>query len=94
MNNIYKKSICSLVFFKTFRILKIVRMFLEKRSTIRSSSSQMFYKKDIFETFAEFTRKRQFWDLLLIKSLQIKRLQQRCFPVNFAKNFHGTPPSD
>ena len=52
---------------------------------VRSSHFQVFYKIGILKKFVKFTRKHQCWSHLLIKSPEIKRLQHRCFPVNYAK---------
>ena len=43
------------------------------------------YKIDALKKFANFTKKFQCWSLFLKKFPEIKRLQQRSFPVNFAK---------
>ena len=68
--------------------------------TQRSSHSQMFFKIGFLEYFATFTVKHPCRSLFLIKLQKEKtpkRLQSRCFPVNFAEflrtvSFNGTPP--
>ena len=44
----------------------------------------MFYKKTVLKNFAIFAAKYLCWSLFLI-TVQAFRLQDRCFPVNFAK---------
>ena len=44
----------------------------------------MFYKKTVLKNFAIFAGKYLCWSLFLI-TVQAFRLQDRCFPVNFAK---------
>ena len=63
----------------------------------RSSRLELFCNKVALKTYAEFTGKHLFWSLLLMK-LQAgsacnfikKRLQYRCFPLDFMK-FSRTP---
>ena len=52
---------------------------------LRSSRLQMFFKIGALKNFPIFTRKHLCWSLFLIK-----RLQQRCFPVNIAKFLRET----
>ena len=62
-------------------------------SNIRSSQRRCSVKKAVLKIFANFTGKHLCWSLFLIKlqaNLIKKRLQQRYFPVNFAK-FFRTP---
>ena len=44
----------------------------------------MFYKKTVLKNFAIFAGKYLCWSLFLI-TVQAFRLQDRCFPANFAK---------
>ena len=55
-----------------------------KKSTQKQSFSGV-YKIDVLKKFANFTKKFHYWSHFLKKSPEIKRLQRRCFPVNFAK---------
>ena len=55
-----------------------------KKSTQKQPFSGV-YKIDVLKKFANFTKKFQCWSHFLKKSPEIKRLQRRCFPVNFAK---------
>ena len=55
-----------------------------KKSTQKQPFSGV-YKIDVLKKFANFTKKHQCWSHFLKKSPEIKRLQHRCFPVNFAK---------
>ena len=82
-------------FFRPVNIAKFLRRtFLQ--NTFRSWRLQIFLKVGILKSFANFTGKHLCWSLFL-KNLQAeglqlhkKRLQRRCFPVNFAK-FFRTP---
>ena len=59
---------------------------------LRSSRSEVFYKKAVLRNFAKFTGKhlcQTLFNRLLIKLLK-KKLWHRFFPVNFAK-FLRTP---
>ena len=67
---------------------------MEKRripDKFRSSRWQMFFKIGVLKNFANFTGKHLRWSLFLIKleaqtcNFIKKRLQNRCFPVKFAK---------
>ena len=70
------------------------------RGISRSSRPEMFFEKAVFKTYAKFTGKHQSRRLFLIKlqawiengrpATLLKRLQCRCFPVDFAK-FLRTP---
>ena len=66
--------------------------------TNRTGLSQLFLKIDGLKNFANFTEKHQCWSLFLIKLHAWRRLQHRCFPVNFEilQNieylFYRTPP--
>ena len=58
----------------------------------KTSRREVFCKKGVLEKFAKFTGKHLCWSLFLNKvaglrpaTLLIKRLQQKGFPVNFAK---------
>ena len=76
--------------------------FLYKKSTkinllYRSSHQRCSLKKVFLKNFTKFTGKHLCWSLFFNKvsglrpaTLLKKRLQQRCFPVNFLK-FLGTP---
>ena len=78
---IYTKSIFSLVLLKIFQNFR-------KTSRKKSTQKQLFSRvlQDRFlKKFANFTSKHQCWSYFLTKSPEIKRLQNRCFPVNFAK---------
>ena len=55
-----------------------------KKSTQKQPFSGV-YKIDVLKKFANFTKKHQCWSHFLKKSPEIKRLQHRCFPVNFVK---------
>ena len=66
------------------------------KNTSRNSRLQMFFKIGVLNSFANFTGKHLCWSFFL-KNLQAeglqldkKRLQNRCFPVKFAK-FLRTP---
>ena len=55
-------------------------------------SVQIFYKIGVLKNFAKFIRKHLRWCLIFYKftgfqpaTLFKKKLQHRCFPVNFAK---------
>ena len=85
---------CALIFM-TSQILKFMEH--QKHNNLGSSRSQMFFKIAVLKNIANFTGKRLYWSLFLIK-LQVlklnfteKRLQHRWFPVKFAK-FLRTPP--
>ena len=88
-------------------INKIYRMQLltwhKPRSNVRSSSSQMFFKKDVLRNFGNFIENTcvgvSFFNIgkgLKTFNFIKKRFQQRCFPVKFAKSFktllHRAPP--
>ena len=78
---IYTRIIFSLV------LLKIFWNFWNS-SRKKSTQKQPFsgvYKIDVLKKFANFTKKHQCWSHFLKKSPEIKRLQHRCFPVNFVK---------
>ena len=64
---------------------------------------EVFWKKGLLKNFTKFTGKRLCWSLFfnevagLPATLLKKRLQHRCFPVNFVKFsrtpfFYRTPP--
>ena len=62
-----------------------------------SNSPKAFWKKDILENFANSTGKHQCQSLFFNKvealspvTLLKKRLQHRCFPMDFAKYFGVT----
>ena len=77
----------------TITALKNLKNFREisaKKSTVRSSRSQVFYKIDVYKNCAKSTEKLLYWSHFLIKSPEIKSLQYGCVAVNFAK-FLGTP---
>ena len=80
MDNIYQKHffILSEASFEVFEPL------LEKNPR-RSSRYQVFYKVGVLKKLANFTRKHRCWSHFLIKSPEIKWIQHRCFPGNFAK---------
>ena len=66
-------------------------------SFLRSGRLQMFFKIGVLINFTKFTGKHLCWSLFLSKSPGLeafnfikKRLQHRCFPVNFVK-FIKTP---
>ena len=77
-----------------FRPLNIAKFLKTASNTSRSSRLHMFF---ILKSFAKFTGKRLCWSLFL-KNLQVeglqlyfkKRLQQRYFPVEFAKFLRTT----
>ena len=74
------RSIFSLV------LLKIFWNFWNS-SIKKSTQKQPFpgvYKIDVQKKFANFTKTFHCWSYFLKKSPEIKRLQHRCFPVNFA----------
>ena len=59
---------------------------------IRSSDGRRSVKKGVFKSFAKFSGKHLCWSLFFTKvvglspeTLLKKRLQRRCFPVNFSK---------
>ena len=75
-------------YFRPVNIAKFLRMGFF--NTSRSSRLQIFLKKGILKSFANFTGKHLCWSLFL-KNLQAeglqlhkKRLQHKCFPVKFA----------
>ena len=53
---IYIRSICSLVLLKIF---SNIQNSSRKKSTVRSSLSQVFYKIGVLKKFAKFTRKHK-----------------------------------
>ena len=59
---------------------------------VRNSRPKLFCKKGVLNNFAKFTRKHLCWILFFNKVAVLrpatvlkKRLQYRCFPVNFGK---------
>ena len=59
---------------------------LFKKPLIRSSRPEVFCKKFVLRNFAKFTEKHLYQSLFFNKvSFLKKRLQYRCFPVNFVK---------
>ena len=73
----------------------LLKMFWNFKNSSRKKPTQKqrfsgVYKIDVLKKFANFTKKFQCWSHFLKKSPEIKRLQRRCFPVNFAK-FLRTP---
>ena len=77
-------------YFRPVNIAKFLRtVFLQ--NTSRSSHLQMLFKIGVLKSFTNFTGKHLCWSLFLknlrAAGLQLhkKRLQNRCFPVNFAK---------
>ena len=62
------------------------------RNNVRNSRPKLFCKKGVLNNFAKFTRKHLCWILFFNKVTVLrpatvlkKRLQYRCFPVNFGK---------
>ena len=60
------------------------------KSIIRCSRPEVFCKKGVLNNLAKFTGKHMCWSLVLNKVaglraaiLSKKKLQHRCFPVNF-----------
>ena len=45
----------------------------------------MFCKIGVLKIFANFARKHPCWSRFVVKPPEVKRLQDRCFPMNFAK---------
>ena len=65
--------------------------------TKRRSRCEVFCKKGVPKNFKKITRKHLCWSLFFNKvaglrpeTLLKKRVQQRCFPVNFVKFFKNT----
>ena len=75
------RSICLLVLLNFF--LKFSKYFQKKIHSQKQLFSHVPQGRS--KKFAKFTRKHQCWSQFLIKSPKIKILQDRCFPVNFAK---------
>ena len=64
-----------------------------QKVTCRSSHRRSSVRKDFLKNVAIFIGKHLCWSVFSIKKGSIlKRLQHRCFPVNFAK-FLGTSMS-
>ena len=78
---IYTRSIFSLVLLKIFQNFRNTS---RKKSTQKQLFSRVLQDR-FLKKFANFTSKHQCWSHFLIKSPEKKRLQNRCFPVNFAK---------
>ena len=75
-------------------IFMMEQIYVWKRN-FGSCRSQMLFKIDVFENFANFTGRHLYWSRFLIKmlcsGLQVwNRLLRRCFPLKFAK-FFTTP---
>ena len=73
--------------FKLRYSLKILNVVV---SSYRSSRPEVFYKLGFLKSFVKFTRKHLCWNLFFNKVAGLKpekknRIQQRCFPVSFAK---------
>ena len=80
MDNIYKKH-----FFTGAlkNLLKFLKQFLKKVHVETAVLRCLLDRCP--EKSANFTKKHQCWSHFLKKSPEIKRLQHRCLPVNFAK---------
>ena len=78
---VYTRSIFSLVLLKIFQNFRNTS---RKKSTQKQLFSRVLQDR-FLKKFANFTSKHQCWSHFLIKSPEKKRLQNRCFPVNFAK---------
>ena len=57
-----------------------------KRPTVRSNRSQVFYNIGILKESAKFTQKQQCWSHFWRKPPDIRRLQRKFFPENFANH--------
>ena len=72
--------------FKLRYSLKILNVLV---SSYRSSRPEVFYKLGSLKSFVKFTRKHLCWNLFFNKVAGLKpekkTIQQRCFPVSFAK---------
>ena len=66
-------------------LLKIFWNFWNRKKSTQKQPFSGVYKIDVLKKFANFTKKHQCWSHFLKKSPEIKRLQHRCFPVNFVK---------
>ena len=70
--------------------LVLLKIFWNFWSSSRKKSTQKqlfsgFHKIDVLKKFANFTKKHQCWSDFSKRSPAIKRLQHRCFPLNFVK---------
>ena len=66
------------------------RIFSKTTSHVEGSRPDVFFKKCILKSFTKFSVLESFFDNVVGLSLIKKRLQDRCFPVTFCKNFKNT----
>ena len=75
-----------------FKFCDYLQLFIKLKSwstSLQKQPPEVFYKKGFLTNFAEFTGKH------LCQSLFFNKIAcLRCFPLNFAKFFYGTPSDD
>ena len=67
---------------QTVRVPQVTNWIKNNGLMIKCSRPEVFCKKGVLKNLAKFTAKHLCWSLFFILK---KRLQHRCFPVNFAK---------
>ena len=84
-------TICSRSIFRwcTQKSFEIFKTLLEK-NPCGGSCCLVFCKIGVLKIFANFARKHPCWSHFVVKPPEVKRLQDRCFPMNFTKLLRTT----